>query len=29
MSALLEHTDLTKLKDFVATLTFPAPRALV
>lgn len=29
MSALLEHTDLTQLKDFVATLAFPAPRALV
>jgi hypothetical protein len=29
MSALLEHTDLAKLKDFVATLAFPGFQALV
>lgn len=29
MVALLEHTNLTKLKDFVATLAFQAPKALV
>jgi hypothetical protein len=29
MSALLEHTDLMKLKNFIAPLTFPASKALV
>jgi hypothetical protein len=28
MVALLEQTDFTKLKDFVAALAFPAAKAL-